>query len=103
MKWGERMDYIEREKAKETARKVSKKIARQDKRALFKDCAYYVGEQIEKALSEIPGKKATWKKSDIPGESFICSNCGGSAWCYDHEGIVAKSRYCPNCGSRMEG
>ena len=44
-----------------------------------------------------------WEKSNIPQEKFCCSVCGGACWYYDYEGEVAKSRYCPNCGAKMDG
>ena len=43
-----------------------------------------------------------WIKSDIPCERFKCSECGGGCWYYDYQGSVAKSRYCPNCGAKMD-
>lgn len=54
----------------------------------------------EKAAETV--KCGRWEKSDIPDEKFVCSECGGACWYYDYEGDVAKSRYCPNCGARME-
>ena len=64
----------------------------------------------ERGLFELSRKKmkekrivdGTWVKSSIPGEDYVCSNCGGAAWYYDCEGYVAKSRYCPNCGAKMK-
>ena len=44
-----------------------------------------------------------WITSDIPQEKYVCSVCGGACWYYDYQGEVAKSRYCPNCGSKMKG
>ena len=44
-----------------------------------------------------------WVESDIPCERYICSVCGGACWYYDHGGEVAKSAYCPNCGTKMDG
>lgn len=43
-----------------------------------------------------------WIKSDIPNEEYVCSECGGACWYYDYQASVAKSRYCPNCGAKME-
>lgn len=43
-----------------------------------------------------------WVKSDIPHEEYVCSECGGACWYYDYQAIVAKSRYCPNCGAKMD-
>lgn len=42
-----------------------------------------------------------WEKSNVLGEDFKCSVCGGSCWYYDYKGTVKKSRFCPNCGSLM--
>ena len=44
-----------------------------------------------------------WIESKIPCERYVCSECGGAAWYYDYKGDVAKSRYCPNCGAKMDG
>ena len=43
-----------------------------------------------------------WEKSNIPHEKYCCSVCGGACWYYDYEGDVARSRYCPNCGAKMD-
>lgn len=43
-----------------------------------------------------------WIKSDIPCEKYNCSVCGGAAWYYAYLGEVPKSRFCPNCGARMD-
>lgn len=43
-----------------------------------------------------------WEVSDTPCERFECSECGGGCWYYDYQGDVAKSRYCPNCGAKMD-
>lgn len=48
-------------------------------------------------------RRGRWIVSRIPGEKYVCSECGGACWYYDYQGVVAKSRYCPNCGARMEG
>lgn len=36
-------------------------------------------------------------------ENENCTICGGSAWYYDWEQKKSKSRYCPNCGAKMDG
>lgn len=56
------------------------------------------------SLAEVPTaeKVGRWEESDIPCEKFRCSVCGGACWYYDYQGDVAKSRFCPNCGARME-
>lgn len=46
-------------------------------------------------------RKARWIKSDIPGEEYRCSKCGGACWYYDFKETV-KSQFCPNCGAEME-
>lgn len=43
-----------------------------------------------------------WLPSEIPHEKYVCSHCGGACWYYDYEGIVARSRFCPNCGAKMD-
>ena len=47
-------------------------------------------------------KTGHWIKSNIPNEKYVCSECGGGCWYYDYQANVAKSRYCPNCGAKME-
>lgn len=47
-------------------------------------------------------REGTWEKSDISGEKYVCSECGGACWYYDFEGDVAKSKFCPNCGAKMK-
>ena len=44
-----------------------------------------------------------WKESNIPCEDYVCSVCGGSNWYYGTNGVMARSKYCPNCGARMDG
>lgn len=48
-----------------------------------------------------PVRHGRWMKSEIPGEKFVCSECGGACWYYDYKEEVARSRYCPNCGADM--
>lgn len=43
-----------------------------------------------------------WEASGEPCEKFNCSVCGGASWYYDYQGDVAKSRFCPNCGAKMD-
>lgn len=45
--------------------------------------------------------KGKWIDSNLPQEKYVCSECGGACWYYDYEGSVAKSKYCPNCGTDM--
>ena len=47
-------------------------------------------------------KVGKWIDSNLPQEKYVCSECGGACWYYDYEGSVAKSKYCPNCGAKME-
>lgn len=60
-----------------------------------------------KALKEAPTidtvKHGEWVRSDIPCEKYYCSVCGGACWHYDYNGDVVRSKYCPNCGSKMDG
>lgn len=48
-------------------------------------------------------RNGAWVKSEILCEGYVCSECGGAAWYYDVGKTVLKSRFCPNCGARMEG
>ena len=47
------------------------------------------------------GKKAHWAKSEIQGEDYVCSLCGGSCWYYDVNKGLSRSRFCPTCGAEM--
>lgn len=55
-------------------------------------------DEVEKTC--LPGS-GEWIESDIPGEEYRCSICGGAAWYYDVGGNIAKSKFCPNCGAKM--
>lgn len=59
--------------------------------------------ESERLRKEAEVKHGKWEKSDIPHEKFRCSVCGGACWYYDYDCEVAKSRYCPNCGAKMDG
>ncbi len=43
-----------------------------------------------------------WIHSEIIGELYNCSVCGGSCWYYDVDGYLGRSKYCPNCGAKMD-
>ena len=67
---------------------------------LYSDIKKEIEKQpIVDAVEVVHGK---WENSDIPHEKFCCSVCGGACWYYDYEGDVARSRYCPNCGAKMD-
>ena len=57
-----------------------------------------------KALPSVIPKPKTghWIKSNVPNEEYVCSECGGGCWYYDYQADVTKSKYCPNCGAKME-
>ena len=67
-----------------------------------------LSERIDRRIQRVPVadvapiRHGRWLKSDIPHEKFVCSECGGACWYYDYEGDVARSRYCPNCGAKMD-
>lgn len=44
-----------------------------------------------------------WEEIEIPEEKYVCSVCGGACWYYDYQGELAKSRFYPNCGAKMDG
>ena len=46
-------------------------------------------------------RKGEWIRSNVPGEEFVCSECGGSCWYYDCKANVKRSFYCPHCGANM--
>lgn len=58
--------------------------------------------RLEGSLKEEKQSEGTWEKSDLPGEKYVCSVCGGACWYYDYQGDVAKSKFCPNCGAKMK-
>ena len=39
------------------------------------------------------GEKAKWIKSEIPGEEYVCSLCGGACWYYDVQKDVAEVNF----------
>lgn len=54
------------------------------------------------AADVAPVVRGRWEPSDTPCERFRCSECGGGCWYYDYQRDVAKSRFCPNCGAKMD-
>lgn len=82
-------------------------MTREEAIAYFKDmneCTYGDVKPIQMAIKalEKESKTGRWIKSNIPNEEYVCSECGGACWYYDYQASVAKSRYCPNCGLKME-
>lgn len=65
---------------------------------ILRKCSHAISE-LEDCYKPI----GQWVESDISNEKYVCSVCGGSCWYYDWQGEVAKSKFCPNCGSRMDG
>lgn len=62
-----------------------------------------IGAPIDALQPVNPAEKVgRWIKSEIPNDEYVCSECGGSCWYYDVEKGVAKSRFCPNCGAKMQ-
>lgn len=57
----------------------------------------------EPSVDVAPVVHGRWIASEIPNEKYVCSICGGACWYYDYQAVVAKSRYCPNCGAKMDG
>lgn len=59
-----------------------------------------------KAINALPSANrpsGEWLPSNIPNEKWVCSECGGACWYYEHTMELGKSNYCPNCGARMKG
>lgn len=56
------------------------------------------GEKNALLLEYIPVKRGSWK--DATGSRIICSHCGEYPL-YDYFGRQQLSRYCSNCGARM--
>jgi len=57
----------------------------------------------EVPTAEYTQKRGCWEISDVPCEGLKCSVCGGGAWYFDYHGVISRSRYCPNCGAKMDG
>lgn len=55
------------------------------------------------AADVVEVRHGKWEESEIPEEKYVCSVCGGACWYYDYQGELAKSRFCPNCGAKMDG
>ena len=51
----------------------------------------------------VPVVHGEWKESNIPCEDYVCSVCGGANWYYGTNGMITLSKYCPNCGAKMDG
>ena len=47
------------------------------------------------ASNVVPMRLGRWIVSHIPGEKYVCSECGGACWYYDYEGVVAKKPALP--------
>ena len=68
-------------------------------RAMKAEC---LAEIDDASTIEPERKKGRWMwSSDEYGESWICSEC--MAEYSDFEGFKDEAKYCPNCGSAMEG
>ena len=61
-----------------------------------------LGEVIDAQPTVDSVKHGKWVKSDILNEKYRCSECDGACWYYGFAGSVAKSRYCLNCGAKMD-
>lgn len=71
--------------------------------------AIKIGEKVVRELVDllptidaVPVVHARWEESEYRDEKYRCSACGGACWYYDYQGAVARSRFCPNCGARMD-
>lgn len=90
------------------SRQVVIKVIEDDKRNGNYSCfsSYNDAECFKQIIRELPSvtaeKVGRWIKSKIPNEEYVCSECGGACWYYDVEKGVAKSRFCPNCGAKMQ-
>lgn len=104
MKWGDGMDLISREALKELLqhKRNSLQGIGGDEYALkaFDYCIKRINEQP--TIEAVPVVHGEWIESEFPEEKFCCSVCGGACWYYDCEGEVARSRFCPNCGAKMD-
>lgn len=92
-------EYIERKAANEALRECVRAYPN----------SFYGGIEVARtairnlpAADVAPVRHGRWVESSIPCEKYVCSECGGACWYYDYQGDVAKSRYCPNCGAKMD-
>lgn len=93
----ELFNYVQKEKAWKQSRMKQPRY----EQGLYD--AWYEMLDIIKAQPTVDTERhAHWIKSEIPYGEYICSNCGGACWYYDSSGTVYKSKYCPNCGCKMD-
>lgn len=71
----------------------------------FAEALKMVCDMIDEAdtIDAEPVVHARWEESEYRDEKYRCSACGGACWYYDYQGAVARSRFCPNCGAKMDG
>lgn len=94
------MDCISRQAVIDAIKKFASMIWK-EYRAAFPEST--IMEMIQALPPVKPEQKiGWWIKSEIPNEEYVCSECGGACWYYDVGKEVTKSRFCPNCGVKMD-
>lgn len=66
------------------------------------DDGIFENSRVGKVIEVVGLRRGHWIKSEFPTEKYCCSVCGAGCWYYDYEGDVARSRYCPQCGAKMD-
>ena len=89
------------------ARPIDAKKIEQDAKDMFGHNPFLMG-FILRWIRKQPTIRAAkvahglWVKDSICGGAYVCSECGGSSWYYDAHCYITKSRFCPNCGTKMD-
>ncbi len=106
-------DYIKREDAKDAVlnivgwEKIAKYVDEMSKHPSTKDIDYYDAlMDAEDVIDDLPSadvapvRHGRWIKDKIQNhveKTYHCSKCDYQAW-----GENEKTRYCPNCGAKMD-
>ena len=91
------MSLIDKDKLKEYIKRVSPC----GDSTLWSAFEVYGAIDTQDIINITPATHAMWQKSSNLSEGYVCSNCGGAAWYHAYSDQVAKSKYCPNCGAKM--
>ena len=92
-------EYIEREAALNTVEEIMSDYN-----------IYHQHRAIKKRIKRLPAadvapvRHAKWELIDeCINEGVYCSNCHKKIYRAEYANQKVKSKYCPNCGSRMDG
>ena len=100
-------EYIEREALKSKLKNMEATSPNKVYQNAMEDMIYYF---IPRIIDEIPSvdvapvRHAKWKLIDeCVNEGVYCSNCHKKIYRAEYANQKVKSKYCPNCGARMDG